>query len=95
MREMRFEVENIKCGGCSARITRALRSLPGVQSVQVDPQAQSVVVAHEADCDLERVAERLKELGYPRAGSATGLSGVGAKARSVVSCAIGRLSGDR
>lgn len=94
MQETPFEVENIKCGGCSASIVRALDKLPGVDAVRVIPESQTVIVTHGDDWDPALVAERLEALGYPLAGSVAGLSGVGAKARSFVSCAVGRFSGE-
>jgi copper chaperone len=37
------------------------------------------------------LVQQLKEMGYPERGSVEGLQAVGAKAKSFVSCAIGRL----
>jgi copper chaperone len=38
------------------------------------------------------VAKRLLELGYPERGTASGIGSAAAKAKSFVSCAIGRVS---
>lgn len=89
--ELAFEVENIKCGGCARSIERALAGVPGVSRVEVDVDAGRVTVAAPEDA-REPLREALLRLGYPERGSASGVSALGAKAKSFVSCAIGRLS---
>jgi len=86
--DFRFDVENIKCGGCAQSIERAIRAVPGVSRVSVDVAAGRVSVTSEAD-QRTRVRDVLARLGYPERGSANGL---GTKAKSFVSCAIGRIS---
>jgi copper chaperone len=89
--EFGFEVENIKCGGCVRSIERALGELTHVQRVAVDVPAGRVSVVAAADVRAP-VRAALAKLGYPERGSASGLEAVGAKAKSFVSCAIGRFS---
>jgi copper chaperone len=89
--EFGFEVENIKCSGCVRSIERALGELPGVARVAVDVPAGRVSVIAEADVRAP-VREALARLGYPERGAASGLEAVSAKAKSFVSCAIGRFS---
>jgi copper chaperone len=89
--EFGFEVENIKCNGCVRSIERVLGELPRVQRVAVDVAEGRVSVVAESDVRAP-VREALARLGYPERGSASGLGAVGAKAKSFVSCAIGRFS---
>jgi copper chaperone len=85
-----IEVENIKCGGCAGSIVSGLKALEGVISVQVDVQQGRVTV--EGDEALRTVVgERLQELGYPETGSTAGLEAARARAKSFVSCAVGRF----
>jgi copper chaperone len=86
--EFGFEVENIKCGGCARSIERAIQELPGVSRVAVDVEAGRVNVTAQADLGAP-VRDVLARLGYPERGAANGL---GTKARSFVSCAVGRIS---
>ena len=65
--------------------------MPQVSSVDVDFEAGSVTVEGEAQLS-ETLRDALLRLGYPERGSASGISAVGAKAKSFVSCAIGRFS---
>jgi len=90
---MAFEVdvENIKCGGCAGSIVKGLQELEGVDSVTVDVEQGRVTM--EADDSLRAAAcDRLLQLGYPEQGSAAGLKAAKAKAKSFVSCAVGRFS---
>lgn len=81
-------VENIKCGGCAASITRRLKTIPGVVEVDVDVAEGRVTLGSEAAVrdDAVRV---LAEIGYPEPGA----NNLSSKAKSFVSCAIGRVSG--
>jgi len=84
-------VENIKCGGCANSIRRALTALPGVTEASVDVEKGEITV--DGDEQLRtRVVDRLQSLGYPERGSVAGLGSAAAKAKSFVSCAIGRVS---
>lgn len=84
-----YDVQNIRCGGCAATITRRLAEV-GFEVIEVSPERQQVVVEI---ADGRRVPEGeaiLATLGYPPADAESRLAD---KARSVVSCAIGRLTG--
>jgi copper chaperone len=83
-----FDVENIKCDGCAQSIERAIRELPGVSCVAVDVAAGRVSVTSKAD-QRTPVRDVLARLGYPERGSVNGL---GTRARSFVSGAVGRMS---
>ena len=89
----RFEVVNIKCGGCARSIERALRADPRITSVAVDVPAGWVSIEASEDVTAGARATLLR-LGYPEAGSAEGMAALKARARSFVSCAVGRLGAD-
>ena len=85
-----LQIENLKCGGCATTITHTLSKLPGVSNVAVDVDRSSV--AFEAnDRAFEAASAKLDQLGYPVAGSASGLHAAVATAKSYVSCAVGRF----
>ena len=84
-------VENIKCGGCANSITKALTALPGINSVNVDVEKGEIGVDGDQSLQPE-VLKRLLALGYPQSGAVSGLGSAAAKAKSFVSCAIGRIS---
>jgi copper chaperone len=85
-----IEVENIRCGGCANTITHSLQKLEGVSSVSVDIENGRVTVTMDID-DRDRLVAALLKNGYPEKGSAEGLQAAKAKAKSFVSCAIGKL----
>ena len=86
-----IDVENIKCGGCANSIVSGLKELGGIVSVQVDVEQGRVTVDGD-DALRPMVGEHLKKLGYPEVGSTAGIASARAKAKSFVSCAVGRFS---
>ena len=63
VRETRFDVKGMKCGGCVARATEAVSKLPGYQACEFDLAGASAVV--KGDVDPQAVARALTEAGYP------------------------------
>ncbi|HNP32928.1 MAG TPA: heavy-metal-associated domain-containing protein [Flavobacterium sp.] len=82
----RIEVENIKCSGCASSIQKALLKIKNVETATVDVDSDQVIITGEAD--KEEIIARLIELGYPEKGTNT----ISCKAKSYMSCALGRLS---
>ena len=92
MTSLNFDVENIKCGGCENTIRKGLSNIAGVSEVQIDRDQQRItLLANEAD--RHTIAEKLRSMGYPEQGSVAGLQSGLAQAKSMVSCAIGKVSG--
>lgn len=81
-------IENLKCGGCASTITKGLSNINGVDKVQVDVE-KSVVSFSSEESVLEEVKEKLSKLGYPEVGDKNTLVH---KAKSFVSCAVGRVN---
>jgi copper chaperone len=91
MTSLNFDVENIKCGGCENTIRKGLSAIAGVSEVQIDRDQQRItLLANEADRGT--IAEKLRSMGYPEQGSVAGLQSGLAQAKSMVSCAIGKVS---
>ena len=86
-----LEVENTRCGGCARTIERALRADPRITAVQVEPGRGLVCIEASSDVGEDATAT-LARLGYPLRGSVEGLKAAAAKAKSIVSCAIGKVS---
>lgn len=85
-----IHVENIRCGGCANTITKKLSALDGVDAVDVNIEDQLISFEGSAD-QLDAVIATLKKLGYPQAGSVEGIEALTTKAKSVASCAVGKL----
>ena len=86
----RVSVENIKCGGCANTIRSRLVEDGLAEAVAVDIEQGAVDVDGDP-AQRDRVVTLLARIGYPEVGSVEGLRAAAAKARSVVSCAIGRI----
>ena len=86
-----ISVENIKCGGCANTISSKLSQLENVESCDVDVESGVVSINGDESHKAEAAALLLK-LGYPESGTAEGLKAAKAKAKSFVSCAVGKMS---
>ena len=82
-------IQNLKCGGCANTITKNIASLDAITDVSVNVEESSVSFVYPTEEKLIEVKEKLKTLGYPEDGEANNL---GSKAKSYVSCAIGKMS---
>jgi copper chaperone len=83
-------VENIKCGGCAASIRSKLVQDGLARAVEVDVDQGRVHVDGDPEWQ-EKVVMELARMGYPEVGSIEGVRAAAAKAKSFVSCAIGRI----
>jgi copper chaperone len=89
---MTLEVLNIKCGGCANTIQKKLSEQ--FEGVAVDVEAGTVSADLKDDAGVQAFRQTLKKLGYPPADEALGgFEGGMAKAKSFVSCAVGRVGG--
>ncbi len=91
-----FEVANIRCGGCASTIRTAL-DMEGFTSVKVDliSDPRKVTAEIENDERLELFKKVLRDHGYPLAEEENNLiETAGLKAKSFVSCAVGKLKPD-
>ena len=87
----KISVENIKCGGCALTITSKLNEMASIDSCQVDIE-NGVITVDGDESGKPEVAQLLLKLGYPETGTAEGLKAAAAKAKSFVSCAVGKMS---
>ena len=87
----KLTVENIKCGGCASTITNKLNKIEGVSSSEVDVENGIITITAEQSTKAE-AAQLLLKIGYPETGTADGLKAAKAKAKSFVSCAVGKMS---
>lgn len=81
-------IQNLKCGGCERTIIKRLSSIGGIENVSVNLEDASVSFRYKVDDQIELVQDILSKLGYPVRGHKNNF---GKKAKSYVSCAVGRL----
>ena len=84
-----IHIQNLKCGGCANTITKGISSIETINNIAVNVEDSLVTFDYASDEKLIEVKEKLKSLGYPEDGEANSLT---AKAKSYVSCAIGKMS---
>lgn len=87
---MKITVENIKCGGCAGTITKKLNIEFNTDSTKVNVE-QGMIDINVEDIKRNEVTKILLNLGYPETDSIHGFGSVKAKAKSFVSCAIGKM----
>jgi copper chaperone len=83
---------NIRSGGCANTITKKLMALEGVTSVDVAIDEQIVTIDSNDKSARLTYIQALYAMGYPERGSVEGMTALKEKAKSVVSCAIGKVS---
>jgi copper chaperone CopZ len=84
-------VQNVKCGGCANTLKKALKDDFGEVKVNLEKEPREITLELEDD-KKENLKLKLRSLGYPLADDELStLQNVGAKAKSFVSCAIGKM----
>ncbi len=63
-----YTVTGMTCGHCVASVTEEVRSLPGVNDVQVDLASGRVTVTADAPVGPDKVRAAVEEAGYELAG---------------------------
>lgn len=86
-----INVENIRCGGCANSITKKLSAIDGINEVEIAIEDQVVTIDSNDESVRALAIEALLAMGYPEQGSVEGLDALKGKAKSVVSCAIGKI----
>lgn len=85
-----IQIQNFKCGGCAYTITTKLSELNNIYNVEVDVENSLVSFNYVKNLDLIILKKKLYTLGYPEESEK---NSVVSKAKSFVSCAIGKMSG--
>lgn len=84
-----LEIQNLKCGGCAHTINTKLNDLENISDVEVDNKNCSVTFSYTTESTLSEAKTLLAKLGYPEVGDQNAIT---TKAKSFVSCAIGRMN---
>jgi len=84
-----LEIQNLKCGGCANTIVTQLSKLDGISEVTVNNDTNEVSFNSNTEVEIESAKNKLSDLGYPVVGDTNSLP---KKAKSFVSCAVGRMS---
>ncbi len=86
-----FEVENVKCGGCANTLKKALLEDFGEVEVNLETMPRQIIIEAE-EVDEEKLKSKLRSIGYPLSSDELStFQNVNAKAKSFISCAIGKM----
>lgn len=84
-------IQNLKCGGCANTIESALGKIDGISEVKVNIENSTVEFETKNEETIALIESKLNDLGYPIDSDPNSLL---KKAKSYVSCAVGRM-GDK
>lgn len=85
--EAKIQIENLKCGGCAATIKKGISNIEGVSDITIDIEKSLISIVSKSE-NLDEIKNKLSKLGYPEVGDK---NTVLHKAKSFVSCAVGRI----
>ena len=83
-----LQIQNLKCHGCANTIITRLKALDGIININVTNETHCVSFDAKNETIIANATALLSNLGYPVAGDKNPLH---KKAKSFVSCAIGRI----
>ena len=87
-----FQVINVKCGGCASTLKEKLFEEFGEVKVDLEKEPREITLNID-EKEIPALGEALKKLGYPFMTEKMGfVDGTSAKAKSFVSCAIGKMN---
>ena len=88
----KYQVLNVKCGGCAGTLKNKLE--PEFGKIDVDLEVMPrVITIYKENIDEAKLREMLKSLGYPMVDEDLNfVEGISTKAKSFVSCAIGKAN---
>lgn len=87
-----FEVFNVKCAGCASTLKSKLAKEFGEIEVDLNVLPRKITLDIE-NKDVDKLSKALNALGYPLASEEMGfMDSTSAKAKSFVSCAIGKMN---
>jgi len=81
-------VQNLKCGGCANTITKKLQTFDDISNLSIDIDGNTIAIVYSTAETYTQVISALKTMGYPEEHQTNTLSN---KAKSYVSCAIGKM----
>lgn len=90
--QVKIKIDNLKCGGCATSIEMGLLAINGILKAHVIKETDEVDVTYEDGTNPAIITDKLKQLGYPEAGTTEGFEKLTTNVRSYVSCAIGKLN---
>ena len=87
----RFEIQNVKCGGCANTLKAKLEPIFGKIDIDLSVEPRVISILNNK-VDEEKLRNKLIKLGYPMIDERLNIAqNIATKTKSFVSCAIGKL----
>ena len=83
------QVENLKCGGCANTIKKGLISIDGIETVDIAIDTSEIAIHTDDEGIITSAIKKLSSMGYPQVGDPNSML---KKAKSYVSCAVGKMN---
>ena len=83
------QVENLKCGGCANTIKKGLISIDGIETVAIAIETSEITIQTNDEEVIASAIKKLSSMGYPQVGDPNSML---KKAKSYVSCAVGKIN---
>lgn len=88
-----FRVQNVKCGGCANTIKEALMEEFGEVDVDLMQEPRVITLKIKDEEAEKSFRKKIRSLGYPMEDEELGVfTKGGLKAKSFISCAIGKMN---
>ena len=86
-----FEVLNVKCSGCASTLKKKLFEEFGEIEVDLETHPRKITL-EISEAQITKLGEALKKIGYPMVTEEMGfVEASSIKAKSFISCAIGKI----
>ncbi|SHG54549.1 heavy-metal-associated domain-containing protein [Winogradskyella jejuensis] len=82
-------IQNMKCEGCKNALRIKLNKVDGISNVEINIADSSVAFDYTTHNVIEGLRAELRDMGYPITGDPNSIV---SKAKSYVSCALGKVS---
>lgn len=83
-----MHVQNMKCAGCSSRITSQLSKIDGISNVQTNLEDDSISFEYASTESLDHVRTALLKMGYPLSDT---VNTMGSISKSYLNCMLGKV----
>lgn len=91
MLHKKLNILNVKCGGCENQIKTKIGNIDGVEEITIDLENSTAKLTYNNEETLNVVVDTLSSMGYPISEEDNNMI---KKAKSYVSCMVGRMSNE-
>ncbi len=64
MKKIELKVRGMVCSGCENRVINSLKMIENIVNVQADYKKEIVIIEGEDNLDLDKIKQRIDDLGF-------------------------------